>query len=363
MTLDITQEQVKSILNKYVSEEATLDNIIPINTQYSFTSNTRTFILNIITSTTTLSTFLIISSPAPENEYPTNSLETTLHIINQIQKHTDISFSFSPSFPTQPTLDTSLTLVPFSFILLSPTPRISKEQPITLHQARHSSTLTQPQLLTIELHIGQLLAQLHSNLQNDWFGLPLPQNSQPSDPSYSWQETFTLCIETVIADLEKSNSTSISIPFTLIKSLLSRAIGSFLFDDAEVPSLVLFTHSEQDIYISLPDTSSSNEQTSPSLHLTFVPTFTRALFGDPLLESIFATPGPSAAVWEGYKASGGEPLIVFPRQKTKRLWYDLFLGLVALRERTDNPPTAQDCQWIIKLITETTEKLKTAPYY
>ena len=49
-----------------------------------------------------------------------------------------------------------------------------------------------------------------------------------------------------------------------------------------------------------------------------------ALWGDPLLETMFME--PSAAFVEGY----GGPLIVFARQKTKRLWYTLFLSLVVL---------------------------------
>ncbi|KAF9044451.1 hypothetical protein BJ165DRAFT_1329000, partial [Panaeolus papilionaceus] len=304
----------------------------------SYTSTTSIYILDISITTqhstsaaTKLSSFLIISADSQDksqDEYPTNNLETIAHILKQVQKHTSISFSFSPGpSPTEPILDTSLTLLPFSFLLLPPTSRVPGETAINLTEARSSGALSQKQLLTIDLRLGQMFGELHSNLQNDWFGLPLPGGKEPSEPSYSWQETFTLLLETVIEDLEKSTA-PLEIPYTLVRSLLSRAIGSFLFDDAEVPSLTLFTQSEDDVYVLL----SLGENNSSSLHITLVPNLTRALFGDPLLESLFFSPGPSDAFWEGYRGAGGEPLVVIPRQKTKRLWYDLFLGLVALRE-------------------------------
>jgi len=65
----------------------------------------------------------------------------------------------------------------------------------------------------------------------------------------------------------------------------------------------------------------------PQLALLLL-SFAHLLYGDPLLERAFSpSEAPSNALLEGY---GAPPPIVFPHQRTKRMWYDLYLGLVVL---------------------------------
>lgn len=101
---------------------------------------------------------------------------------------------------------------------------------------------------------------------------------------------------------------------------------------------------------------------------SFIP-LSHAIWGDPLLESVFIG-DPEPAFLEGY---GGNP-ILFARQRTKRTWYTLFLALVitiqakrgvglgalrALRAQEDESKVA----WAKDSITACIEKLKDAPCY
>ena len=70
-------------------------------------------------------------------------------------------------------------------------------------------------------------------LQNDWFGLP----SQEKDELYNWQEAFTYLLETLLQDARDLGE---ELPWEDVQRYLSRAIGFFLFDDCEVPSLISF---------------------------------------------------------------------------------------------------------------------------
>jgi hypothetical protein len=79
-----------------------------------------------------------------------------------------------------------------------------------------------------------------------------------------------------------------------------------------------------------------------------------------MLETLFMPPGPSQALLEAYMDGGG-PLIAFPRQRTKRIWYTLFLAGIVLVEEAGK----DDCKvgWATELIRECVEKLKDAPCY
>jgi len=81
---------------------------------------------------------------------------------------------------------------------------------------------------------------------------------------------------------------------------------------------------------------------------------------------------PSAAFMEGYKDGGGPPLLVFPRQRTKRIWYTVFLALVVL---TKYGPESEEGvveeegwvrekrAWARETLMSCVEKLKDAPCY
>jgi hypothetical protein len=173
-------------------------------------------------------------------------------------------------------------------------------------------------------------------------------NSEPQEPSYSWQETFTVLLETLLHTVE--NDLHINLPYIDLRKCLSRAIGFYLFDDVEVPSLVSFTGDEHDVLLSCPKDSS--QPAIAAMAFTNV----HALWGDPLIETLFMPPGPSQGILEGYQA----PLIVFSRQKTKRIWYTVFLALVVLVERGGE---VEQGKWAKEVLSECVEQLKDAPCY
>lgn len=241
---------------------------------------------------------------------------------------------------------------------------------IPLSKVRASNLLTLRDLLLVDLQLGKFLGQLHSGVQNDWYGLALPPNNPPGpDPSYSWQETFTALLEGLLTDVGQTQE-DVEIPVERIRGYLSRAIGSFLFDDVEVPSLIWFTGSEDDIYIALPTPAEAAavvaeaeaEAGTPGgtgpMIVAILPNVAHALWGDPLLESFFMPP-TSAALGEGYKGGGGGPISVFPRQKTKRIWYSLFLALVVLNEQRGEEKRA----WAKETLRKCVEELEGAPCY
>ena len=222
---------------------------------------------------------------------------------------TNLRKTTSLPLPTPHALDESRSLVEYPYFLFAaPTGR-------TLASTR--AQLTTRQSLQIDLRIGSYLKQLHG-VQNDWYGLP----RQEHDEIYSWQEVFTSLLEDLLSaaeDRHKTGSLGVTLPIEDVRRYLSRAIGFYLFDDCEVPSFVWFSGDEDTIFVEVTD-----PETEPKI--TFLAGFDHALWGDPLLERLFMEPG--AAMLEGY----GGTLVVFPRQKTKRIWYTLYMALLALVE-------------------------------
>ncbi|PPQ86486.1 hypothetical protein CVT26_012080, partial [Gymnopilus dilepis] len=331
------------------------------------------------------SCFITIAHPPPAGHKPlalSNSLQTTHHIISLIHSQTDIPIPL-------PTLDTSLSLPstpsipnsskegdkqPFPYhILLSPPSPIASASILSVAAARRRGILPaqSKESTLIELQIGRFLGRLHANVQNDYFGRVRAPNwdlnlkpaalaraqvfapaTQEEEESYSWQETFTALLEALLWEAESTGA--VDLPYEAIRGYLSRAISSFLFDDVEVPSLVWLTGSEEDVYVAVdPVSSTSSASSSESTRTTssdsnsnpdkdtgsapppqtpptssiaaILPNLTHALWGDPLLETFFHPPSPTPALKEAYTQSGGQELILFPRQRTKRLWYDLLL--------------------------------------
>ncbi|KAL5483498.1 hypothetical protein ACEPAI_8730 [Sanghuangporus weigelae] len=210
-------------------------------------------------------------------------------------------------------------------------------------------------LLKTELKLGSLIKTLHERVQSDWFGLPGEdaENKKEWGECYSWQEGFTILLEGLLEEAEgllKASSKSEDddededeIPTKDIHRLLSRAIGSFLFDDAEVPSLICRPSPSVSGWLSrvfVSDTSTEQPEIAGLVG------WESCIWGDPLLEGCFASSingdskqerdgengegrkleWPSKAFLEGY----GSTPIVLPRHRTKRLWYDLYAALRAL---------------------------------
>ncbi|KAH7926558.1 hypothetical protein BV22DRAFT_1008798, partial [Leucogyrophana mollusca] len=289
------------------------------------------------------------SAPAPDpcpalHPLP---LPTVQNILALIHKNARVPV------PVPQALDISLASFPFQYLLLSiPRTTDAPAQPLS------RAALTPKQEALIDLRLGSYLQSLHS-LQNDWFGLPLPDGSTPTDPAcYSWQDTFTALFEELLSEVEELEG----LPGEDIRRYLSRAFGSFLFDDAEVPCLVWLTGSQEDVFVSV-----TSGETEADIDIAYVlPTFSRALWGDPLLEAFFMPPGPSTALSEGYSEAGGGPLIVFPRQRTKRMWYTLFLALIVLADEKRAGET-EDIRgkaiWAREILPKCVEALKDAPCY
>jgi hypothetical protein len=236
--------------------------------------------------------------------------------------------------------------MPHEFLVSTPAgPTSPASHLIPLPEAKSKLGLGDRDAAAIDLKIGQLLGQLHKLVQNDWFGRP--SIVPPQNPSYNWQETFTILFEEALhRAVEYPSHFKSKINVESINKAMARAIAYFLFDDVQVPSLVWFTGSPSDVYLvlnPLPDGTHSLDLAA------IVPSLSHAIWGDPLLETFFMD--YPAAILEGAE----EEILVFARQKTKRIWYNLYLALVMLVEREDKE------SWALDMIEKSVEKLKDAP--
>jgi hypothetical protein len=325
---------------------------------------------------------LVLSSPAakPPSVEPL-ALQTSLAIYQSLLIL--LSKSTSIPHPTPLHLSDSLDIIPYEYLILS------CPSGTPLSELRQHGKLSEHQNALVDLQIGRWMREMHDNVQNDWFGLPkLPATAPPAapsflfgipglvgeadeEPSYSWQETFTSLLESMMHSAETLDVAP-DVSYPDLRRSLGRAIGSFLFDDCEVPSLVSFLADEGSVFIDMP--TSVTEDTEPRITSLLPPT--HALYGDPLLETFFlfsgpsdlAAPGepaPSKALLEGY---GGNP-IVFRRQKTKRTWYDVFLCLaVLLGAQAEGDGHVEEekaarVQWAVERLKECVDILKDAPCY
>lgn len=290
------------------------------------------------------------TSPRSDSDHRANGLSIIYNLLSKIKSNSSI--------PVPPgILDASLDIIPHECILFTMS---SASKAIPLSTARSSEILDARGLARVELELGAYLGQLHA-IQNDWFGLP--SVTEPAEPSYSWQESFVFLFETLLEEIKPLPiSERLYLPFEDIQRCLSRAIGFFLFDDVEVPALIGFAVSEDDVLVHVPD------EASPTATIKMIlPNFSWAVWGDPLLESFFMPPGPSPAVMEGYTGAGGTRPIVFPRQKTKRLWYSLYLSLLILCKEDSRPKESSEdsskIMWALKTAQECAKALKDAPCY
>ncbi|KAI9566149.1 hypothetical protein HD554DRAFT_1228831 [Boletus coccyginus] len=297
----------------------------------------------------------------------------------------------------------------FGWLLLRIADPSQTRPPTSLASVRHQ--LSPRQLARVELRLGTYLCALHG-ITNDWFGIPTdkPMPDPLSVPSfttllpagqtgedgegdgedmtpYSWQDTFVLhleeLLERVCGDTEARGAAPsgymVDIDVDELRRSLCRAIGSFLFDDVEIPRLVWVTGNEEDVIVSLTpkqdrkqvgDGTISEDDTADIAHI--LPTFEHALWGDPLMEALFLPPGPTTALSEGY--FGGEEdgtLIVFPRHETKRTWYTVYIALLVLAEemsqgegeKMTRASEREAIRWARSILPECVEILKNAPCY
>ncbi|KAJ6598472.1 hypothetical protein DFH09DRAFT_972083 [Mycena vulgaris] len=344
----ISIQQAQDVVDKQFTDPATIVNFTQVTHGFSYTPGMTTYLLDLSLSSNpdpTHSSFLVVSNPdaeQPSELYSPNALPIFPQLISAIRANTSIPIP-------DPTLDTSHTLLPYTY-LITPIYQLTSSNLVSLAQARAARLLTPHQQALIDLQLGQYLGELHKGAQNDWFGLPAP--APPADPSYDWQETFTALLESL---LDAAPQTAPTVPLAALRAALARAIAAFLFADVDVPSLVWFTGSADDVFLAFTPAGEFSA-------FAILPAVAHALWGDPLLETFFADASP--AFWEGYRlARGAEDgvLQAFPRQRTKRLWYDVFLALVVLRERrgVDDEKT----RWAEESLRKTAELLKDAPCY
>ncbi|KAG6833138.1 hypothetical protein H0H87_010852 [Tephrocybe sp. NHM501043] len=340
--LTISKEEAQTIVDQH----------LPLKDHH--TPDFKTYVADLIkpgsTSAPTSSCFITIAHMEPNilGAYYQNPLPLVSKLLTLIRTQTAIPIRES-------TLDTSLSIVPYPYLLSPPSPFPSSSI-VSLPVARASGVLSEKAEVSIDLLLGAFLGQLHSGVQNDWYGQPTLRDSQtpPKETGYSWQETFTGLFEDVLSQVENDQAAyGVNLPYPDIRLYFSQAIGSFLFDDVEVPSLVWFTGSEDDIYITLPPSSSAPGSTSePGTIAAILPNVAHAIWGDPLLEAFMMGPedsvalgnGPSTAFMEGYKGGGGGPVLIFRRQRTKRIWYSVFLALVMLTKY--GPVSEAEGAWI-----------------
>lgn len=161
--------------------------------------------------------------------------------------------------------------------------------------------------------VGGFLRALHA-IDTDYFGRP---DTPPADRLLSWQDAFIMAFEEVLEDI--ASTTLPSADVERIRMALGRAIGAYLFDDVEAPSLVAFTASEPSSFL-------VGEE--GNLVCALANGLPRAIWGDPLLERAFCNP-PNALVDAYTRISGGE-LIVFERQRAKIAWYEMYAALLVL---------------------------------
>ncbi|KAL5504956.1 hypothetical protein ACEPAH_7619 [Sanghuangporus vaninii] len=299
------------------------------------------------------------------------SLDTIEALHKTIRTHTSIPL------PALLKRDVTTSLIAHPYSLYSHPSGVSltdlypKSSPLSVDTKPHSDRDPDKALflLKTELKLGSLTKILHESVQNDWFGLPGEdaENKKEWGECYSWQEGFTILLENALEEAEgllKKASSKVpglesegvagadndhGIPTQDIHRLLSRAIGSFLFDDVEVPSLIF--HPCPSVSGWLSRIFVSDKITNPTANteepeIAGLLGWESCIWGDPLLEGCFASSingnhtnqeregegegrkleWPSKAFLKGY----GSTPIVLPRHRTKRLWYDLYVTLKAL---------------------------------
>ncbi|KAG2143193.1 hypothetical protein BD769DRAFT_1038474 [Suillus cothurnatus] len=354
--MDVTRQQMQDIVAQTEGDDAVIEQFHEIcNKRFSYTSSIRFYKIDTVLRN---ASYLLAAAPKTPGSKPVSvmqplSLNTIRDLLSEISNNTKLPVPEFRSF------DDSLARYPFHYLFFRlPSPNVQ-----SLSSLRSSGALTPSQDALLDLKLGTFIHSLHS-LQNDWFGVP---GTQPDDEvCYSWQDTFMLLLDGLLCELESSGEIQRSLVED-VRRHLSRAIGSFLFEDAEVPTLVWLTGSADDVYVEVSESCGPNQEARVDIAYV-LPTFDRVVWGDPMLEAFFMPPGPSKALEEGYLEGEGGTLIVFPRQRTKRMWYTLFLALVVLvevrrdkeKDEGDNR-THQKLYWAREILLRCVEALKDAP--
>lgn len=220
------------------------------------------------------------------------SPDATKSILSQIAERSDVPV------PRVLVSDMTKTVVDFDYLLLPhPSPAALPMRTLAASEGRT---------------FGQQLRKIHA-IDNGWFGVP----GEPSEV-ISWEESFTLLLEALL-DKAEGDELWNTVKIEHIRGALAQAIGFFLFDDVEVPSLVWLTGDEL---------SAIEVEEDGVSKLTFLG-FSYAVWGDPRMEHVFMD--EIKDIREGYD----KDLFLLPRQRIKGVWYSLFYALLIVTESED----------------------------
>ncbi|KAH6909980.1 hypothetical protein BKA70DRAFT_1425720 [Coprinopsis sp. MPI-PUGE-AT-0042] len=400
-SLSLSLPDAQKVVDKHLSSTKVV-NVKDVHpSKFSLVHDKQIYLLEVESETKAqqicfLTLALPTSSVSSTGHLYTLSLQTVHVLLDQIQAQTSIPNAKS-------ILDTTHSCIPYDLLLSSPITLSSSSSPsssasTTVTSLSSATNVPPNDLLRLHLSLGTHLASLHTNVQNDWFGAPgLRDDEGPN--SISWQETFVSLFESAVQfvrDKEdelglgslvshEEGAEAEALPYQDLQIYMSRAIAFFLFDDVEVPSLVWLTGNEEDVYVSVPAAPSPSTtegelaalSTDPQV-IALLPTLSHALWGDPLLESLFISLSSSSspksqtleALLEGYALASGPPLISFPRQRTKRLWYTIYLCFLVLggwhSSRTTEGATGGsegNAKWARGMILDCVKVLKDSPCY
>jgi len=347
---DLTPLEAKAILAAHLPQPPTelpvVSLVLSTDADPAARASFHSYLIHISTPAASYLVTLQISEPLEDTDVPfsaPSSLQAQYNLLCSLHAHVSSGPPPIPlPFPVPVALNTD---VPHPYMLARLLVPLTTSVPLRQLAAVRDS-LPPEGAASLDLRLGVALRTLH-NLQSEWCGPPTLEK----EGLYSWQEAFALLIEEALSAAELAGLVSAA-DLTTLRSYLARAIGAFLFDDVEVPSLVALTTGAESVFI----TDADGE---PQLAL-LLPSLAHVLYGDPLLERAFSpSESPSRALLEGY---GAPPPIVFARQHTKRMWYDLYLGLVVLlgARRVGED---QNTNWAVQLVEQSRISLKDAPCY
>jgi hypothetical protein len=210
----------------------------------------------------------------------------------------------------------------------------------------------------LELRLGSWFRSLHG-VDQEYYGR---HDTPANDRLLSWEDQFLLMVEEALDDAVAGSSTpENAIPAETIRTLLARAIGSYLFDGIEWPHLVGSPLDDPDLVLNRFPESPEDEVEIVCMLPNGVP---RAFWADPAFERILRDPTLSKAFVVAYTGTEQEwnPL---PRDKTKALWYQLYGAIVTVAELTrgevgeEDSPLAKARERVLEYV----ELLKNAPCY
>ncbi|KAI6044560.1 hypothetical protein EDC04DRAFT_318099 [Pisolithus marmoratus] len=403
MTPVITLSEAQDIVAEYEGNEVSVTSLVEVgNVGFSYTASRRVYD---ITLTNPSAHYLLLTSPLHSDSKHDSSptITITLQEISALLTKVTSCTNVPVPKPIAQDITGSKGRWGFGWLLLLVPQSLQVPTGMSTSIASLASlrpTLSPRQLARVELRLGTYLRAIHG-ITNESFGRPVESTMDQSTPAlfpsflhtisegeqveedwskYSWQDTFVLMLDELIAELCEPGGgpthfglrEELGIDVEELRRYLSRAIGAFLFDDVESPGLIWVTGSEVDVLVSLSQeegTEIEDGQGAEADIAYLLPTFSHALWGDPLMEAWFMPPGPSQAINEGYFGGEGS-LIVFPRQKTKRVWYTIYLALLVLveerrggRETTGQEGGSSKVQWAREVLPKCVKALKDAPCY